>query len=109
MVGLHPNCQASDLKVDLLFSGIVRTCARLMSLGFLSQFSFFDWNMCDFWEQESTGEVVHKPHKLIGRAPRAYGHLVSRLGVSFGHKEANIRIKISSKFQPNQSYRSPDL
>jgi hypothetical protein len=31
------------------------------------------------------------------------------LGVSFGRKEANIWIKIPSKFQPNRSYGSPDI
>jgi hypothetical protein len=44
-----------------------------------------------------------------GRAWQACGSPVGRLGVYFGHKEANIRIKIPSKFQPNRSYESPDI
>ena len=73
------------------------------------------WNICDFWELESTQKKAHNPHKTPGRAPgprRAMvgcGHLVSRLELYFGCKEAYIREKIRLKFQRNRSYGSPGI
>jgi hypothetical protein len=67
------------------------------------------WNICDFWEKESTRDDARGAHKLEGRAPylgrtgQACGAPVRRLGPLFRRKKDNFRIKIPSKFQPNRS------
>jgi hypothetical protein len=65
------------------------------------------WNICDFWELESSQMEAHTHHKTPGRAPgprrvvMSCAHLVHRLGLYFGCKEAYIRkknrVKISSQ------------
>ena len=62
------------------------------------------WNICDFWEVESTRDDARGAHNLKGvppypgRAWHACGHPVGQLEVSFGRKESYIRIKIVLKF-----------
>ena len=56
------------------------------------------WNI-DFWEVESMQTGAHSAHKTPGRAPGSRrvvvgrAHLVHRLGLYFGRKEAYIRKK----------------
>ena len=72
----------------------------------------FFWNICQFWEKESTRDDARGGHKAggapqgVGRALGPCGHSVRRLVPFFSHKKANIRIKIMLKFQPNRSYGS---
>ena len=72
----------------------------------------FFWNICEFWEEESTRDNARGGHEAggapqgVGRALGPRGHSVRRLVPFFRHKKANIRIKIMLKFQPNQSYGS---
>ena len=79
------------------------------------QTRYFFWNICDFWEKESTRDDARGARKLKGRTPypgcawQACGHPVGRLEVYFSRKEAYIQIKIMLKFQPNQSYEPPDI
>ena len=74
--------------------------------------SFF-WNICGFWEEESTRDDARGGHEAGGapqgvrRALDARGHLVRRLEPFFRRKKDNIRIKIVFKFQSNRSYGSP--
>src|SRR3990170_8331768 len=73
------------------------------------------WNICDFWELESSEEGAHSDHNPPGRAwgPRraqvSYAHLVRRLDLYFGRKEAYIWKKIVLKSQRNRSYGSPGI
>ena len=73
------------------------------------------WNICDFWDLESTQTEAHGDHKTPGRARPARravvgcAHLVHRLELYFGRKEAYIRKIIVLKSQRNQSYGSPDI
>ena len=73
------------------------------------------WNICDFWEKESTWDDARGAHKLEGcspypgRAQQACGYPVRRLGPFFCRKKDNIWKKIPSKFQPNWSYGSPGI
>ena len=73
------------------------------------------WNICDFWDLESTQTEAHTAHKTPGHAPGARrvvvgcAHLVRRLGLYFGCKEAYIRKKIMLKSQCNRSYGSPGI
>src|SRR3989337_4400414 len=52
------------------------------------------WNICDFWELESSEEGAHSDHNPPGRAwgPRhtqvSYAHLARRLELYFRRKEA---------------------
>ena len=72
-------------------------------------------NICDFWEVESTQTGSHSPQDTPGRASgpsRAqvcYAHLIRRLDLYFGCKEAYIRKKIVLKSQRNRSYGSPGI
>ena len=60
----------------------------------------FFWNICDFWDLESTQMEAHTAHKTpghglgAGRMVVGCAYLVRRLELYFGHKEAYIR-KIS--------------
>ena len=73
------------------------------------------WNICDFWELESPRTEAHTAHKTPGRAPGPWhvvvgcAHLVRRLELYFGRKEAYIRKKIVLKSQRNRSYGSPGI
>ena len=73
------------------------------------------WNICDFWEVESTQTEAHSLHKAswhglpLSRVVLPCGHTVSRLGLFFGSKEAYIERKIMLKFQCNRSYGSPGI
>ena len=55
------------------------------------------WNICDFWDLESTPTGAHSAHKTPGCAPGTRrvvvgcAHLVRRLELYFGRKEAYIR------------------
>ena len=55
------------------------------------------WNICDFWELESSQTGAHSAHKTPGHAPGARrmvvgcAHLVHQLELYFGRKEAYIR------------------
>ena len=57
------------------------------------------WNICDFWEVESTQKEAHSHHETRGRAlgPRRmvvyHGLLVNQLELYFGRKEAYIQKK----------------
>ena len=57
------------------------------------------WNICDFWELESLQTEAHTAHKTPGCArgpwPTVVGcaHLICRLDLYFGRKEAYIRKK----------------
>ena len=70
----------------------------------------FFWNICEFWEVESTRNDARGGHEAGGtpqgvrRALGPRGHPVRRLVPFFRSKKANIRIEILSKIQPNQSY-----
>ena len=70
------------------------------------------WNICDFWELESPQTEAHTAHKTPGRARGPWravvgcAHLVRRLELYFGRKEAYIWKKIVLKSQRNRSYRS---
>ena len=58
------------------------------------------WNICDFWELESPQTEAHTAHKTPGHALGASrvvvgcAHLVRRLELYFGRKEAYIREKL---------------
>ena len=73
----------------------------------------FFWNICDFWEEESTRYDARGGHEAGGapqgvrRALDPRGHPVRRLEPLFRHKKANFWIEIVSKIQPNRSYGSP--
>ena len=73
------------------------------------------WNICDFWELESMQTEAHAAHhppahqRWAQRAVVGGGHLVRRLELSFGRKEAYIQKNIVLKFQRNRSYGSPDI
>ena len=73
------------------------------------------WNICDFWEVESTQGGARGPHEAPGHARGAQRAvvpceaLVGRLVPLFGCKEANIQKKIVLKFQRNRSYGSPGI
>jgi hypothetical protein len=73
------------------------------------------WNICDFWDLESTQTGAHSDHNPPWRAWhlwRAQVYLVlleRRLELYFGRKEAYIRKKIMLKSQRNRSYGSPDI
>ena len=73
----------------------------------------FFWNICDFWEEESTRYDARGGHEAGGapqgvrRALDPCGEPVRRLEPFFRRKKANFRIEIVSKFQPNRSYGSP--
>ena len=57
------------------------------------------WNICDFWEEESTRDDARGDHEAGGgRAPDPRGHPVRRLVPFFRRKKANIRIQIVLKF-----------
>ena len=65
------------------------------------------WNICDFWDLESTQMGADSPTRHQG-APQGVrhtlgrrGHLIRRLVPFFRCKKANIRIEIVLKFQPN--------
>ena len=72
----------------------------------------FFWNICEFWEVESTRDDARGGHEAGGapqggrRAPDPCGHPVRRLVPFFWRNKANVRIKIVLKFQPNRSYGS---
>ena len=72
------------------------------------------WNICDFWELESSQTEAHTHHKTLGHGPGARrvvvgcAHLVRRLGLYFGHREAYIRKKIVIKSQRNRCYGSAE-
>ena len=68
----------------------------------------FFWNICDFWEEESTRDNARAGHEA-GGALGPHGHPIRRLVPLFLHKKANIRIKIVSKIQPNRSYGSTGI
>ena len=73
------------------------------------------WNICEFWEVESTQTEAHSDHKTPGRTrqPRRVvvgcALLVRWLELYFRHKEAYIQKKIMLKSQHNQSYISLDI
>ena len=73
------------------------------------------WNICDFWELESTQTGAHAAHHPPGRAWQPWrvvvggGLLVSRFRVYFMRKEAYIWKKIVLKSERNRSYGSPDI
>ena len=75
----------------------------------------FFWNICEFWEVESTREDARVAHEAGGapqgvrRALDPCGHPIRRLVPYFRRKKANIQIKTVSKFRPNQSYESPGI
>src|SRR6266536_1670941 len=70
------------------------------------------WNICDFWDLESTQTGAHSAHTTPGRAAGARhavvgcAHLIRWLGLYFGCKEAYIQKKVVLKSQRNQSYGS---
>ena len=55
------------------------------------------WNICEFWEVESTRDDALGGHEAGGRAPDPRGHPVRRLLPFFRRKKANIRRKIMFK------------
>ena len=73
------------------------------------------WNICDFWDLESTQTEAHTAHKTPGhdlgarRVVVGCAHLVRWLGLYFGRKESYIRKKIVLKSQRNRSYGSPGI
>ena len=73
------------------------------------------WNIYDFWDLESTQTEAHGDEHPPGRARRGWrglvgvSHLVRRLGLYFGCKEAYIRKKIVLKSERNRSYGFPDI
>ena len=75
----------------------------------------FFWNICDFWEEESTRDDARGGHEaggapqVVRRALDPRGHPLRRLEPLFRCKKANFRIEIVSKIQPNRSYRSPGI
>ena len=75
----------------------------------------FFWNICDFWDLESTQTEAqgkqHPPHHGQGpmRGHVGVASLVRRLGLYFGRKKAYIRKKIMLKSQHNRSYGSLDI
>ena len=69
----------------------------------------FFWNICEFWEVESTRDNARGAHEGEGCALGHRGHSMRRLVPFFRRKKANIWIKIVSKFQPNRSYGSPGI
>ena len=58
------------------------------------------WNICDFWELESPQTEAHADYDTPGHAPGLWrmvvgcAHLLRRLELYFGRKEAYIRKKI---------------
>ena len=69
--------------------------------------NFEKWNQCN------RRPIAPTRHQGAARGPRracvGCAHLVCRLELSFGRKEANFWIKIPSKFQPDWSYGSPEI
>ena len=48
------------------------------------------WNICDFWEEESTRDGARGGHEAGGRAPDPRGHPIRRLVPFFRRNKANI-------------------
>ena len=69
----------------------------------------FFWNICEFWEVESTRDDARGAPKGEGRALGPCGQSVRQLVPFFRRKKANIRIEIMLKFQLNRSYGSPGI
>ena len=73
------------------------------------------WNICHFWEEESTQDGARGGHKAtgrgrgVGRAVLPCDSLVSRLKPFFRRKKDNFSRKFPSKFQPHRSYGSPEI
>ena len=73
------------------------------------------WNICDFWESESSQTEAHMAHKTPGRANGPWRMVVGcallerRLELYFGRKEAYIRKKNHVKISAHQSYGSPGI
>ena len=60
------------------------------------------WNICDFWEEESTRDGARGGHETGGapggrRSLDSHGHPVRRLTPFFFHKKANFTRKIWAK------------
>ena len=73
------------------------------------------WNICGFWDLESTQTEAHSAQETSGHTPGSRrvvvgcAHLVHRLGHYLGCKKAYIRKKIMLEFQRNRSYGSPGI
>ena len=71
----------------------------------------FFWNICDFWEEESTRDGARGGHEAGGapqggrRAPDPHGHPVRRLTLFFCRKKANFTRKIWAKDSPQSELR----
>ena len=69
------------------------------------------WNICDFWEEESTRDGARGGHETGGvpqgcrRALESPGHLVRRLTLFFWCKKANFMRKIWAKDSPQSELR----
>ena len=73
------------------------------------------WNICDFWEVESSQTGAHSHHKTLEcalgprRAMLGSNNLECPLEIYFGCKESYIQKKIMLKSQRNRSYGSPGI
>ena len=63
------------------------------------------WNICDFWEEESTRDGARRGHEVAGRAPDTRGHPVRRLTLFFCHTKANFWSKIWAKVSTQSELR----
>ena len=63
------------------------------------------WNICDFWEEESTRDGARGGNEARGHAPDPRGHPIRRLTLFFWRKKANFMRKIWAKDSPQSELR----